>query len=236
MHNRTKTTLFITIVILLCAAIAVNGIMIVYHAQARAVSAESGKDYIKWADFDVTTAAMDRAMTLDIDSRDSDTPLDWIELLAYLGAKYGGNFKKYKAKDMDALVKKLQDGQTIDELTSDMKYYAFYREAYDAVLGGMLGSYQIQTSESLEAGTIEYEERYGLKAYSPIAYAYSFSHYDDFGNSRSFGFRRVHLGNDLLGSIGTPVIAVESGVVETMGWNRYGGWRVGIRSFDGRRY
>ena len=26
------------------------------------------------------------------------------------------------------------------------------------------------------------------------------------------------------------------GVVEALGWNRYGGWRVGIRSFDGKRY
>lgn len=38
------------------------------------------------------------------------------------------------------------------------------------------------------------------------------------------------------GSIGTPIIAVESGYVEALGWNQYGGWRVGIRSFDGKRY
>lgn len=36
--------------------------------------------------------------------------------------------------------------------------------------------------------------------------------------------------------IGTPVVAVESGYVEVLGWNQYGGWRIGIRSFDGRRY
>lgn len=40
----------------------------------------------------------------------------------------------------------------------------------------------------------------------------------------------------MLGSVGTPIIAVESGVVECLGWNRYGGWRIGIRSFDGKRY
>ena len=57
------------------------------------------------------------------------------------------------------------------------------------------------------------EERYGLKAFLPIAKNYSFSHYDDFGNSRSYGFKRVHLGNDLMGSIGTPIIAVESGII-----------------------
>ena len=38
------------------------------------------------------------------------------------------------------------------------------------------------------------------------------------------------------GSIGTPIIAVESGIVEHLGWNQYGGWRIGIRSFDSKRY
>lgn len=32
------------------------------------------------------------------------------------------------------------------------------------------------------------------------------------------------------------MIAVESGIVEAMGWNQYGGWRLGIRSFDKKRY
>ena len=31
------------------------------------------------------------------------------------------------------------------------------------------------------------------------------------------------------GSIGTPIVAVESGYIEALGWNQYGGWRVGIR-------
>jgi murein DD-endopeptidase MepM/ murein hydrolase activator NlpD len=39
-----------------------------------------------------------------------------------------------------------------------------------------------------------------------------------------------------MGTLGTPIAAVEGGTVEALGWNRYGGWRVGIRSFDGKRY
>lgn len=35
---------------------------------------------------------------------------------------------------------------------------------------------------------------------------------------------------------GTPIIAIESGTVEAIGWNQYGGWRIGIRSFDKKRY
>ena len=58
----------------------------------------------------------------------------------------------------------------------------------------------------------------------------------DFGTGRSYGYARKHLGHDLMAAVGTPVIAVESGTVEALGWNPYGGWRVGIRSFDGKRY
>lgn len=236
MNVLLKKRLFAAAALILCAAIAANIILFVRSVAVQTAASDTVQDYIKWVDFNVTSAALEKALKLDIDSQKTDVPLDWIELLAYLGAKYGGNFKKYKAKDMDALAEKLRAGSTIQQLTADMKYYDYYHEAYRAVLDGMAGSYRIQTAESLESGTAVYEEKYGLKAYSPIAYGYCYSHYDDFGNSRSFGFRRTHLGNDLLGSIGTPIIAVESGVVETIGWNRYGGWRVGIRSFDGKRY
>jgi murein DD-endopeptidase MepM/ murein hydrolase activator NlpD len=97
------------------------------------------------------------------------------------------------------------------------------------VLGGLLGSYSIEK----DGKTIP---TYGLKAFSPIASGYGYSHCDDFGVGRSFGFKRKHLGNDLMGNLGTPIVAVEGGVVEAMGWNRYGGWRVGIRSYDSKRY
>ncbi len=40
----------------------------------------------------------------------------------------------------------------------------------------------------------------------------------------------------MMGLVGTPIIAIESGYVEALGWNRYGGWRIGIRSFDKKRY
>ena len=42
--------------------------------------------------------------------------------------------------------------------------------------------------------------------------------------------------SDMFCSVGTPVVAVESGKVEALGWNQYGGWRIGIRSSDGFRY
>ena len=127
-------------------------------------------------------------------------------------------------------VSDLKKDQSPEELLGDLyRYYTYYQEAYTAVLGGLVGSYAIEKDG-------QWVSTYGLKAFSPIAAGYGYSHCDDFGVARSFGFRRKHLGNDLMGAQGTPIVAVEGGVVEAMGWNRYGGWRIGIRSFDGKRY
>ena len=207
--------------------------------------------YIKWVDFDVTSEAMKMALQLDMNSYQKDVHLDWIDMLAYLGAKYGGDFSKYRSQDMKDFAEKLQNGENLEALTKDMKYFSYYKEAYGAVLGGMVGLYEIQVPPSevpasMLTGSADGEEKnesenvwltkYGLKAFSPIAKNFPYTDFDDFGTSRSYGYRRQHLGHDLMGQVGTPVIAVESGYVEAIGWNQYGGWRLGIRSFDKKRY
>ena len=197
---------------------------------------EEKKDFIKWVDFKITYDVLDKTSKLDINShvKNEEIKYNWIELLAYLACKNGGDFKKFKQTDLDDLIKKIKNGQTIGELTQNMKYYNYYFESYSAVLSGFIGDYKIETTN--EDGQKIVTEKYGIKAFLPIAKNYGFSHYDDFGNSRSYGFKRTHLGNDLMGSIGTPIVAVESGTIEHIGWNQYGGWRIGIRSFDKKRY
>jgi murein DD-endopeptidase MepM/ murein hydrolase activator NlpD len=194
------------------------------------------KKFIKWVSFDVSHKALDRAYRYDVETIEGEVHLNWIELLAYLGARYGGDFSKYKEKHMTDIANKLLSGESIDDLTKDMKYYNYYYEAYSAVLGGMVGKYQIEVKDESAPGGKRWEEKYGLKAFLPIAKYYPYSHFDDFGVSRSYGFRRKHLGHDMMGQVGTPIIAVESGYVEALGWNQYGGWRIGIRSFDKKRY
>lgn len=193
------------------------------------------KGFIKWVDFNVTADAMRQALRLDVDSYNQTPHLNWLELLAYLGARYGGDFSHYQASDMDHLAQQLKEGASMEELTKDMKYYSYYLEAYSAVLGGMTGTYEIQIPDE-STGEPKWVTKYGLKSFSPIAKNYPYNDFDDFGVSRSYGFKRQHLGHDLMGQVGTPVIAVESGYVEAIGWNQYGGWRLGIRSFDGKRY
>ena len=182
---------------------------------------------IKWVDFQVPYESLKYAMNVDIRTFDQEKHIRWVDLLALAACRTGG---KCDLKAVKKAEKELLSGRSLEQLLGELyKYYDYYHEAYDAVLGGLLGSYSIE-KDGQQIPT------YGLKAFSPIAAGYGYAHCDDFGNKRSFGFARKHLGHDMMGSLGTPIVAVEGGIVEAMGWNRYGGWRIGIRSFDSRRY
>ena len=181
-----------------------------------------GAEPIKWVDFDVPYESLKYAMDRDIATFEEEKHISWIALLAVAACRTGG---KCPLKS----VKQAYEDLAKDLNPTELKHYDYYHRAYTAVLGGLLGSYAIEVDGQKKA-------TYGLKAFSPVAAGYGYSHCEDFGASRSFGFARRHLGNDLMGSAGTPIMAVEGGVVEAMGWNRYGGWRVGIRSFDSKRY
>ena len=182
---------------------------------------------IRWVDFKVPYESLKYSMDADIASYEQEKHISWIDILALAACRTGGRCGLVSVKKAH---RELQGDRSPDELLGDLaKYYSYYHDAYEGALGGLLGSYAIEVDG-------EMKPTYGLKAFSPIAAGYGYSHCSDFGNSRSFGFARKHLGNDLMGGLGTPIVAVEGGVVEVMGWNRYGGWRIGIRSFDSKRY
>lgn len=184
-------------------------------------------EYIRWVDFSVGYDSLKYAMDVDITTFDQEKHINWIDTLSLAACRTGG---KCGLASVKKAVKDLKGDSSPEELLGELyKYYGYYHEAYSAALGGLLGSFAIEVDG-------EMRPTYGLKAFSPIAAGYGYSHCSDFGNSRSFGFARKHLGNDLMGGLGTPIVAVEGGVVEAMGWNRYGGWRIGIRSFDSKRY
>ena len=182
---------------------------------------------IRWVDFSVPYESLKYAMDRDIATFEEEKHISWIDILSLAACRTGG---KCSLASVKKAASELAGDASPEELLGDLnKYYGYYHEAYTAALGGLLGSYAIEKDG-------EWISRYGLKAFSPLAAGYGYSHCDDFGVGRSFGFKRKHLGHEMMGSLGTPVVAVEGGVVEALGWNRYGGWRVGIRSFDGKRY
>ena len=184
-------------------------------------------DTIQWVDFQVSCEAMEYALQQDIASFEEECHISWIDILSIAACRTGGRcpLESVKKASYD-----LKGELSAEELLGSLyRFYPYYHEAYTAVLGGLVGSYAIEKDGI-------WIPQYGLKAFCPIAAGFGYGHCDDFGVGRSYGFKRKHLGHDLMGSLGTPVVAVEGGVVEALGWNRYGGWRVGIRSFDGKRY
>jgi murein DD-endopeptidase MepM/ murein hydrolase activator NlpD len=190
---------------------------------------------IQWVDFTVSYEALERAYEWDLATYGSDHHVNWVELLALTAAKTGGNFSSKALKTLEQIGETLSSGtKQVTDLTADLSYYDYYLEAYGSVLDGLVGVYQEVSTD--ETGQTTTSDMYGLKAFLPIAKGFEYSHHDDFGTGRSYGYARKHLGHDMMGRIGTPIIAVESGVVEALGWNQYGGWRIGIRSMDGRRY
>ena len=93
---------------MMCAFVGVFLIAIVVMMQV------AGKDidktgYIKYVEFNVTSEALKDAVNLDIESQDSDNKVDFITLLAYLGAKYGGDFSKYSRSDMTEFADKIKE-------------------------------------------------------------------------------------------------------------------------------
>ena len=191
---------------------------------------------IKWVDFDVTYEALEQTMELDIQTYDQQPHISWIDSLAYLGAKYGGDFSKYDQTDLEPFVSHLQSGQKLEDFTKDYKYFPYYKKAYGAVLNGFLGYFKREVPNEDGSGETHWVEQYGLKGFFPLAEGYHYTHADDFGKPRSYGYSRKHLGHDLAAATGTPVVAAEGGIIEAIGWNQYGGWRIGIRSFDKERY
>ena len=101
-----------TTVLLLCISLAVGGLMTAGEKagpsfyengvvkkesdfgrqDADAKETEEEEDYIKWVEFNVTCEAMKQAYQYDLDTYGKETHLNWVELLAILGAKYGGEF------------------------------------------------------------------------------------------------------------------------------------------------
>ncbi|CAG7640824.1 L-Ala--D-Glu endopeptidase [Paenibacillus solanacearum] len=64
----------------------------------------------------------------------------------------------------------------------------------------------------------------------PVGADYSYR--STWGASRGWGGYRIHEGTDLFAGYGVPVRSATYGIVEVMGWNPYGGWRIGIRDLN----
>ena len=71
--------------------------------------------------------ALSDTLALDIKTHEEGKGphVSWIDSLAWLACKNGGNWKGYKSAQLQKLKDALADGKTVDELMADNKYYDY---------------------------------------------------------------------------------------------------------------
>ena len=114
--SRKKAIVSLFAFVVVAAAVAVCCVFSVC-LPTFAVQQEKKTDYIKYVEFNVPYSALQKALELDIQAHAEGDSKDWVETLAYLAAKYGGDFSRYKSRDMDTLMEKLDAGETMESLT-----------------------------------------------------------------------------------------------------------------------
>ncbi|MFB1082804.1 M23 family metallopeptidase [Jeotgalibacillus sp. JSM ZJ347] len=110
---------------------------------------------------------------------------------------------------------------------------ADYINSYDSFKDAVKAYYDRKESVSQIMTIAElYQQFNTLDLYThvfPLQKDYLYSYRSTWGGKRGWGGRRMHEGTDLFAGYGTPVLATTYGKIEALGWNDYGGWRVGLR-------
>lgn len=132
--------------------------------------------------------------------------------------------------DGDGLADRNND---MDALTSLIHYLAQYGFSQDDWQIGVWSYYQRDRSvKTIRQFAQVYEKYQHLQLderHFPIPARYDYSYRSTWGDARGWGGRRIHEGTDIFARHGTPVLSTAYGVIEVIGWNRYGGWRIGMR-------
>lgn len=108
--------------------------------------------------------------------------------------------------------------------------------------GGIVGFANVMQDPNAIVEIAAFEtifEQYGLSPHGysfPLDKHYPYTMVNSFGEARGFGGTRHHEGEDIFAAVGTPVLSCTYGYVENKGWNRLGGWRLGILDTEGRYF
>ena len=113
--------------IFLIISITLTADAVTPSALAAEAQEQPKKNFIKWVDFNVPCAAMKKAISLDIASQDKDVKLNFIEMLAYIAARNGNDFSRYKDAQLEELAEKLRSGKTMAELSPEEKNAVSHR-------------------------------------------------------------------------------------------------------------
>lgn len=124
----------------------------------------------------------------------------------------------------------------LDQLYSFAHYLSQYGTTVEDIRIGLWEYYHdqktVQVIDHIAQIINKYQSLDLNKKVFPIPRQYDYSYRPSWGDPRGWGGKRIHEGNDIFAGYGTPVRSTCYGYVEVMGWNNYGGWRVGIRDIN----
>ncbi|GAF14458.1 cell wall endopeptidase, family M23/M37 [Bacillus sp. JCM 19046] len=146
-----------------------------------------------------------------------------ISLFEGIGLDGNGDGKALLSDDEDVLY----------TLARYLESYGFTEEDFRIALWHFYQREQSVTIVSGHALIYKQHQRLDLHNHAfvmPLNHNYSYR--STWGDRRGWGGRRIHEGTDLFANYNVPIQSSSHGIVETIGWNPYGGWRVGIRDLD----
>lgn len=149
-----------------------------------------------------------------------------IQFFNGLGIDGNGDGKADKNNDLDVLVALLTHITRYGLSENDILIFLteYYNEQAATIISEIAAVYQYFNA-------IELNERV-----FPIPRWNNYSYRSTWGDTRGWGGIRIHEGTDIFASYGSTVRSVSYGYIEILGWNKFGGWRIGVRGTNNIYY
>jgi len=155
-----------------------------------------------------------------LNPEEDDTDRASIQFFGGIGCDGNGDGRADRADDIDVLT----------AITRYLAKYGFQRDDWRIALWSYYQRDRAVKTIDQFASVYEKYQTLDLDAHHfPIPRRYNYSYHSTWGDARGWGGRRIHEGTDIFAGYGTPVLSTGYGVIEVVGWNRYGGWRIGMR-------
>jgi len=130
----------------------------------------------------------------------------------------------------DGMADLQDDEDVLFSFASNLASYGFRNEDIQV---GLWDYYQRDKAVELISGHAKTYQTFNsldLRERSfPVPLNANYSYRSTWGVGRGWGGKRIHEGTDIFAGHGLQVKATTFGIVELKGWNKFGGWRVGIR-------
>ncbi|ANB61973.1 peptidase M23 family protein [Anoxybacillus amylolyticus] len=123
-----------------------------------------------------------------------------------------------------------------DVIFAIARYLQTYGTDHEHIKIALWDYYQRSKTVDLILGKVEIYKKYKTLLLDdhafPLPLYANYTYKSTWGDARGWGGKRIHEGTDIFAHYGVPVRATCYGIVELKGWNKYGGWRVGIRDIN----